>query len=346
MKSAENIFIIAEAGVNHNGSLKTAKRLVDIAVRAGCDAVKFQTFSSEKLVTASAPKAAYQKLASGGKESQAEMLKTLELSTREFNELKKYCDRNGIMFISTPFDEDSADMLEGIGVSVFKISSGDITNEPLVRHIARKRRELILSTGMSTLGEVGAAVGWITGEGLGKEKITLLHCVSAYPARPEEMNLRSIRTLAEKFHVPAGLSDHTLGIEISVAAAAMGAKVIEKHFTINRGMRGPDHKASLEPEELKALVASIRNVEKAIGSRFKRPVYSEYAMKKIARKSIVANRYIGAGEVIGRSDIAYKRPGTGLAPFAVNRVIGRSARKAIKKDSFIKLSDLATTRKK
>jgi N,N'-diacetyllegionaminate synthase len=338
-KFKDKVFIIAEAGVNHNGSVKIAKRLVDVAVRAGCDAVKFQTFKTEKLVTRTALKAKYQEENTGKKESQFIMLKRLELPWSAYKVLMNYCKRKAIFFISTPFDEESANMLHSLGMSIFKIPSGDITNKPLIQHIAAKGRDIILSTGMSYLAEVKNAVKWIEEiwKGLRKRpSLILLHCVSSYPADAKDVNLNAIKTLERVFDLPVGLSDHTLGIEVPIAAVAMGAKVIEKHFTLDRTMKGPDHKASLDPRGLKEMVNAIRNVEKALGNGIKKPADSENETRMVVRRSLVAARSIKAGEIINTNDIAIKRPGTGLAPEAMRRIVNRQALIDIEKDSMLK----------
>ena len=331
-------FIIAEAGVNHNGSLALAKKLVEVAMRAGADAVKFQTFKTEKVVTASAPKAAYQKKYTGGRESQFQMVKRLELSEAHHRELFSYCRAKGILFLSSPFDGTSANFLNELGVVAFKIPSGEITNLPFLGHLARKRKPLILSTGMSTLEEVHQAVSALRENGC--EKLILLHCVSSYPARPEDANLRAMRTLEEAFHTPVGYSDHTEGIDIALAAAALGACVIEKHFTLDRSMPGPDHKASIEPLELKALVAGIRKVESALGTGLKAPADAEMDTAAVARKSLVAARDIPAGKHLTRPMIAIRRPGTGIAPTLLHSIIGRRARRTLKADHLITWEDL------
>lgn len=336
----KKVFIIAEAGVNHNGSLSIAKRLVDVAARAGCDAVKFQTFISDRVATSQAPKAPYQRRGVSGRLSHLKMLKALELSPEDHKALASHCARRRIIFMSTPFDEESADLLERIGMKIFKIPSGEITNEPLIRHVAAKNRPIILSTGMSTLDEVARAIRWIKSEQPTSGSITLLHCVSAYPARQRDMNLRAILTLERKFRLPVGLSDHTLGIEASIAAQAMGAGVIEKHFTLSRRMKGPDHRASLEPKELAGLVRSIRNVEQALGDGLKEPAAGERRMRKIARRSIIACRDINPGDVMTKADITCKRPGTGIPPYRIGSVVGSTARRTIRKDELIRPSDL------
>jgi N-acetylneuraminate synthase len=336
-------FIIAEAGVNHNGSIDTAKKLVDIAVSAGADAVKFQTFCADKLVTATAAKAKYQIEKTMAKESQYEMLRKLELSPNAHKELFRYCEAKGIIFMSTPFDEDSADMLNDLGMNIFKIPSGEITNKPLIKHIAAKGKPIILSTGMSNLGEVEKAILWISQEWdkLGdKPQLTLLHCLSSYPAPIEHVNLLAMKTMKKAFDLPVGYSDHTMGIEIPIAAVAVGAKVIEKHITLDRSMEGPDHKASLEPEELKLMVKSIRNIEKALGDGKKRPTKSEEEMKQVIRKSIVTTRDIKAGEAIALIDIAIKRPGNGIPPEFQELIVNMRVRRDISADSPIRWEDI------
>ena len=304
-------FIIAEAGVNHNGNMDTAIKLIDMAKKAGADAIKFQTFKSERLVTRSTPKAKYQKANTGSGESQLEMLKRLELTSDNFKRLFSYCRKKNIIFMSTPFDEKSADMLDRLGMGIFKIPSGEITNKPLIQHIAGKNKPVILSTGMSYLSEVEKAVRWIyeiwNKSGF-NQQLTLLHCVSNYPAHAADVNLYAMNTLKAAFGLSVGYSDHTLGIEIPIAAVAIGAKVIEKHFTLDKNMKGPDHKASLEPDELKAMVKAIRNVEKAMGDGIKRPTEKEDETRIIARRSLVAKRDIKKGDVINSGDIIIKRP--------------------------------------
>jgi N,N'-diacetyllegionaminate synthase len=330
-------FLIAEAGVNHNGSLKIAKQLIDAAFRAGADAVKFQSFRTEEIVTPRAPKADYQKKYTGEK-SQFDMLKKLEFSEEQFLELVKYAKKKGIMFLSTPFDAGSADFLYGTGMPIFKISSGDLTNIPFLRHVAAYKKPVILSTGMSTLEEIREAVKAVYSKG--NRRLTLLHCTSNYPAEYKDVNLRAMETLSEKFKLPIGYSDHTRGIEVSVAAAAMGARVVEKHFTLDRKLPGPDHKASLEPGELGQMIQCIRNIEKAMGDGVKKPVSSEDNIKKIARKSIVACCDIPKGTKITEEMLAVKRPGTGILPGDFNKVIGKKTVINIKKDNLIRFKDL------
>jgi len=329
----EPCFIVAEAGVNHNGDVSLAKKLIDVAKEAGADAVKFQTFQAEGLVTKRAEKAPYQKETTGTRESQFEMLKSLELSQRDFRGLFVYSRKKGIIFLATPFDSESVDFLEGLGVPAFKVGSGEITNFPLLKHIARKRKPIILSTGMSTLGEIEEAVEAIIGEGV--EEIILLHCVSSYPAKAEDMNLKAMETLRDKFKLPVGLSDHSLGISIAIAAVALEACVIEKHFTLDKSLRGPDHQASLEPEELKQMVTAIRNVEKAMGNGVKRPAKDEEENKKVGRRSIVARVDIPRGIIISEDMLDIKRPGTGLEPKYLGEIIGRVAKVTIKRDELV-----------
>lgn len=314
-------FLIAEAGVNHNGDIELARRLVDAAAEAGADAVKFQTFSADRLATAAAPQADYQKRNTGMEESQYSMLKRLELSEEAHRELLRHCRERGILFLSSPFDEESAEFLEALGVAAFKIPSGEITNTPFLAHVARKGKPLIVSTGMSTLDEVRAAVAAIRQAGY--PPLALLHCVSSYPAAPEDVNLRAMAALRHAFDVPVGYSDHTDGIEIALAAVALGACIIEKHFTLDRSLPGPDHKASLEPAELASLAATIRRVEAALGDGVKRPAQREENTAMAARKSLVAARDLAAGSILQREDLAIRRPGTGLPPGRLESVVGR-----------------------
>jgi len=314
-------FIVAEAGVNHNGSLEMAKQLVDAAVKTGADAVKFQTWVTEKVITPDARMAEYQKQNLGREQSQFEMAKQLELSYDQFREIKAYADRQDTLFFSTPDEEDSADFLDELGVPLFKIGSGEVTTLPLLRHVALKGKPIILSTGMSTLGEVEAAVRAI--EETGNRQLVLLHCVSNYPADPADYNLRAMDTLASAFGYPVGLSDHTLGIEIAVAAVARGACVLEKHLTLDKTMPGPDHRASLDVDEFAKMVQAIRAAESALGDGVKRPVPSELETKKVVQKSIVAARAIRAGEKIAEGDVALRRTSGGLAPTYLPLVIGR-----------------------
>ncbi len=333
----DRCFIIAEAGVNHNGDINIAKKLVDKACEAGADAIKFQTFKAENLVTKQAPKAEYQKETTGDG-NQFEMLKKLELSIEDHMTLKKYCEDKGIVFISTPFDFESVDLLEKINVPLYKVSSGDLTNLPLLKYISSKNKPIILSTGMANLGEIEEAIEAIFESG--NKKIILLHCTSNYPTSYEDVNLRAMLTMKEAFKLPVGYSDHTIGIEVSIAAVTLGAKVIEKHFTLDRNMDGPDHKASLEPDELKMMVKSIRNIEKAMGDGVKRCSKNEENTRNVARKSIVAARDISKDKVITINDISFKRPEFGLKPKYANLIIGKKARRNIKEDEFITFSDI------
>jgi N-acetylneuraminate synthase len=328
-------FIIAEAGVNHNGSIELATRLVDAAVEAGADAVKFQTFKAERLVTPDAPKADYQVQATDISESQLEMLRRLELSRENHFELFSYCRRKGILFMSTPFDEESADLLEELGVPAFKIPSGELTNLPFLTHVARKGRAMIVSTGMSYLDEVKDAVQAVAETG--NMNLALLHCVSTYPANPADVNLRAMHTMAAAFNVPVGYSDHTLGIEVALAAVALGACVVEKHFTLDRTLPGPDHRASLEPDELAALVRGSRVVEKALGHARKEPSASETNTAAVARKSLVAKWDIRTGSMLTEEMITLKRPGTGLPAAMRSKIVGRKAKQDIPAGTFLTL---------
>lgn len=338
MNGRRPTFIIAEAGVNHNGSLDIALELVAAAKACGADAVKFQTFSADRLVTRSASKAAYQKTTVPNGDSQYEMLKQLELGPDAFEQIRACCEKHGIEFMSSPFDEEAADMLDALGMRIFKIPSGEITNLPLLRHIAAKQREIILSTGMCWIGEVETAVRTL--RDAGARQVTLLHCVTEYPAPFDQINLAAMHTLATAFGLPVGYSDHTAGIEIPIAAVALGATVIEKHFTLDTNMSGPDHRASLDPTDFKRMVDAIRNVEKAIGDGHKRPAACELANIEIVRKSVVAARDIPAGKTIARDDVLIKRPGTGIPPADLDSVVGRVARQNIAVDSVIRWQDL------
>lgn len=332
-------FIVAEAGVNHNGSLEMARQLVDVAVQAGADAVKFQTFKAERLVTPDAPKADYQLLTTDAAESQYEMVRRLELSEEAHRDLMAYCREQGILFMSTPFGEESADFLADLGIAVFKIPSGEITNLPFLTHVVGKGKPVIVSTGMAYLGEVEAAVSTI--EKVGNRDFVLLHCVSNYPADPADANLRAMQTLATAFGVPVGYSDHTPGIEVAIAAVALGACVIEKHFTLDRNLPGPDHRASLEPDELAALVRGIRTVEASLGHGRKEPAPSEANTAAVARRSLVAAQDIPAGTKLTEEMIAIKRPGTGLPPAMRSYLLGRSVRTAVPAGTLFTLEMLA-----
>ena len=325
--------IIAEAGVNHNGNLETAKQLALAAKECGADIVKFQTSKLSALVSRYAPMAEYQKENIGAEMSQQEMLKKLLLSYEEFVGLADYCRNINMPFLSTPFDLDSIDFLEKLGCSMWKIPSGEITNLPYLEKIARKRQKILLSTGMSTLDEVRAAVSVL--EGNGSDDITLLHCTTQYPAPFEDVNLNAMLTLRSEFGRAVGYSDHTRGIEVPVAAVAMGASVIEKHFTLDRSMEGPDHKASLEPDELRAMVQAIRNIEAAMGSGEKKPARSELANMAIARKSIIAACDIKKGEILTRENLTTKRPGNGISPMNWYKVLGTRAIRDFREDELI-----------
>lgn len=331
------IFIIAEAGVNHNGSIELAKKLIDAAVEAGADAVKFQTFKAESIISKFAPKADYQKKNTEHNESLLDMLKKLELSYKDFKDLKKYCDNKGIMFLSTPFDLDSALFLKNIGLEIFKIPSGEITNYLLLREIGSYGKNVILSSGMADLGEIEDAIDVLVDFGTSRRNITVLHCNTEYPTPYKDVNLKAMITIKKAFNIKVGYSDHTHGIEIPIASVAMGAEIIEKHFTIDKKLEGPDHKASLEPEELKAMVDAIRNIEKAMGDGVKKPSKSELKNKDIVRKSIVAKKPIRKGEAFTEDNLTVKRPGTGTSPMKWNEVIGRKAGKYYDKEEIIDL---------
>lgn len=331
--NGEPCFIITEVGVNHNGDVELAKKLIDVAKDAGADAVKFQTFKAENVVTKNAPKADYQVKNTELNESQYDMIKKLELTEEEFKELYRYAKNKGIMFLSTPFDFESADFLEEMGVPAFKISSTDLTNLPFLEYVAEKGKSIILSTGMGTLGEIEEAVTTI--RHAGNEDIVLLHCITSYPAKFESLNLRAIQTLRAEFKLPVGFSDHSLGIYAPIAAVALGAVVIEKHFTLDKNLPGPDHKASLNPEELKEMIKAIRLVESALGDGIKRLTSEEEEIKKVARRSIVAKVDIPKGNVITKEMITFKRPGIGLPPKHYREIIGKKARRNIKADELI-----------
>jgi len=324
------VFIIAEAGVNHNGRLDLAYQLIDVAKDVGADAVKFQTFKAENVVSKLADKAEYQKKTTGSDESQLEMIKKLEISFDDFVKLKKYCDKKEIMFLSTPFDHPSIDFLYNL-IDIYKIPSGEIINYPYLKHIAAKNKPIIMSTGMANLGEIEEAINTIRAVN-SEVKISLLHCNTNYPTPYKEVNLKAMQTLEAAFKLPVGYSDHTLGIEVPVAAVAMGAKIIEKHFTLDKKLPGPDHKASLEPAELKEMVKAIRNIEKALGDGIKKPNKNEIEIMKIARKSLIATKDIKLGEIIKESDITIKRPGTGILPKFKEIVIGMKLINNIRQD--------------
>jgi N,N'-diacetyllegionaminate synthase len=330
-------FIIAEAGVNHNGNIEIAKKMIEVAKECGADAIKFQTFKAEKVISRYAPKAEYQKQTTGETDSQLEMVKKLELSFDDFIVLKEYCDKLNIMFLSTPFDFESIDFLNDLGLEIFKIPSGEITNLPYLEKIGKLGKKVILSTGMADLGEIEDALDILISCGTKKENITVLHCNTEYPTPYEDVNLLAMLTIKEAFKVKVGYSDHTLGIEIPIAAVALGASVIEKHFTLDKNMEGPDHKASLEPHELKAMIDAIVNIEKALGNGMKKPSKSELKNKDIVRKSIVAIREIKKGEIFTEDNITVKRPGTGISPMRWYEVLGKVAPKDYKEDELIKI---------
>jgi N,N'-diacetyllegionaminate synthase len=329
--------IIAEAGVNHNGDMALARQLIAEAARAGADLVKFQTFVAGRIISAQAPKADYQKGATDPDESQHDMVRRLELSREDHEALLDECARHGIGFFSTAFDEESFDLLTTLGLKMVKVPSGEITNLPFLRYISRLGMPLVLSTGMANLGEVEAAIEAIEQAGTPRERITVLHCTTEYPAPMQDVNLRAMASMREAFGVQVGYSDHTTGIEVSIAAVAMGARIIEKHFTLDRGLPGPDHRASLEPDELAAMVAAIRNIERAMGDGIKRPTPSELKNRPIARKSLVARVAIVAGDAFGEHNVVAKRPGTGLSPMRWDEVRGRLAQRAFAADELIEL---------
>jgi N-acetylneuraminate synthase/N,N'-diacetyllegionaminate synthase len=323
INESEPCFIIAEIGVNHNGSLKLAKRLIDEAKKSGADAVKFQIFKAENLVRV--------------RTKEYEMLKKLELPYSHFEELKRYCEKRKIIFLATSHNDDAIDFLELL-VPAYKIGSGDLTNSPFLEKVAKKKKPIILSTGMANLEEIREAIKTI--KKAGNNKIILLHCTTSYPCPLEDVNLRAMLTLKKEFNLPVGYSDHTLGILVPIMAVAMGAKVIEKHFTLNKNLPGPDHKASLEPKEFKEMVKAICDVERALGSGVKKPTKNEEKIKKIVRKSIIAKTDIPKGEKIRKEMLIIKRPGTGIEPKYINKIIGKIAKREIKKDSLIKFQDL------
>jgi len=337
-ETESHCYIIAEAGVNHNGDITLAKRLIDAAKQAGADAVKFQTFKAEEVVSSQAEKAPYQCETTGTAESQLEMIKALELTDDQFRELNAYAQKQNITFLSTPFDHQSVDFLDSLNLPAFKIPSGEITNIPLIEHIRQKEKPVILSTGMSTLGEVEEAI--TTLQQSGTHDITILHCTTAYPAPVESVNLAAMKTLECAFHLPVGYSDHTEGITIPIAAAALGARVIEKHFTLDRSLPGPDHRASLEPDELAAMVKAIRDVEIAMGDGIKIPNDAEKENIVIARKSLVAKRNINAGEILKENMISLKRPGTGIQPKYLKAICGKIVKASISKDEILNWNDL------
>jgi N,N'-diacetyllegionaminate synthase len=331
------IIIIAEAGVNHNSDIKTAKKMIDIAADAGADLVKFQTFTAETLVTEIADKADYQKKLSKQGESQFEMIKKLELNRSSHKVLIQYCEKKNIQFLSTAFDHESIDLLAEMNIPFYKISSGEITNLPYLRHVGGMGKPVVMSSGMATLEEIHRAMNVLLEAGVKKDKLIILHCNTEYPTPMDDVNLQAMLTIRDELGVSVGYSDHTLGIEISVAAAALGATVIEKHFTLDRTLPGPDHAASLEPEELKAMVSAIRNIENAMGTGVKKPSNSEIKNIPIVRKSIVAKKSISKGERFSEGNLTVKRPGMGISPMEWDNIIGRESEVDFEPDDLIQL---------
>lgn len=327
--------IIAEAGVNHNGNLELAYKMVDAAVEAGADIVKFQTGKPEAVISKYAEKAEYQKETTGAEESQLDMVRKIMLKYEEFIPLKAYCEKKNIKFLSTPFDCESIDFLEKLGCDIWKIPSGEITNYPYLKKIGETGKPIIMSTGMSTLEEVAAAIDLLKNAGAGE--ISLLHCNTQYPTPYKDVNLKAMLELKKRFNCTVGYSDHTKGIEVPIAAVALGAQIIEKHFTLDRKMEGPDHKASLEPKELKQMIQSIRNIELALGDGQKRVTESEKANKIIARKSIIAKKTIKKGEIFTDENLTTKRPGNGISPMRWNEVLGKKAIRDFMEDELIEL---------
>ncbi len=332
---SKRVFVIAEAGVNHNGDLDLAHRLIEVAARAGADAVKFQTFKAETLVRREAQKAAYQQQTTGSDESQYEMIRRLELDTEAHRMLAAACRDQGIRFLSSAFDLPSVDLLAGMGMETFKIPSGEIDNLPYLRKIGGLGRQVILSTGMATLDEIGIALKILSDAGTHCEQICVLHCNTEYPTPMRDVNLRAMQTIAAEFDVSVGYSDHSLGIEVPIAAVALGAEVIEKHFTLDRNLPGPDHQASLEPDELAGMVRAIRNIEQALGNGIKSPSPSERKNLEIARRSIVAARPIRSGELFNAFNLTTKRPATGLSPLEWDRLLGQPAERDYQADEEI-----------
>ena len=333
--TANRTLIIAEAGVNHNGDLLLAKQLIDVAAEAGADYVKFQTFSADRIVSQSASKAEYQQQMTDASETQYEMLKRLELSNEMHLELIKHCEEQSIKFLSTGFDVESVDLLVELGIDLIKIPSGEINNLPYLRYIGSLGLPVILSTGMSTMDEIGNALTVLEGSGLSRSQVTVLHCTTEYPTPTVEVNLRALNSINKTFGVIVGYSDHTVGIEVSIAAVALGASVIEKHFTLDRSLPGPDHKASLEPNELIALVKAIRNIEDSLGSGIKEPALSEIKNLRIARKSIMAKQQITKGEILSTTNLIVKRPGDGISPMHWDLLVGQIASRDYLPDEMI-----------
>ena len=329
------VIVIAEAGVNHNGDLQLAKEMVIAAKSTGADYIKFQTAVAELVISKFAQKADYQLKSTDINESQLEMCRKIHLSIADYAPLKRYCDQVGIKFLSTPFDMVSIGVLENLDMDYFKIPSGEITNLPYLRYIGRLGKPVILSTGMATLGDIEAAIEVLEQAGTARSNLTLLHCTTEYPAPMAEVNLRAMQSMQSTFGVAVGYSDHSQGIEVAVAAVALGATVIEKHFTLDRNLPGPDHKASLEPEELRNMVAAIRNIEVALGDGIKRLTPSEARNKPVARKSLVASKAIKAGELFSAQNVTAKRPGTGISPMCWDDIIGQAALKDYVEDDLL-----------
>lgn len=327
--------IIAEAGVNHNGDLDTAKKLIEVAAHAGADFVKFQTFKAELLATGEAPKAEYQKIEENSPETQREMLKKLEISEEMHTALIKHCREFNIEFLSTGFDIESVEMLIKLGISIIKIPSGEITNYPYLKFVGAQEKRVLLSTGMSNIEEIAAAIDVLVSSGTKRSQITVLHCTTAYPTPLIDVNLNALLSIRNEFSVSIGYSDHTLGIDVSVAAAALGATVIEKHFTLDRSLPGPDHKASLEPNELRNMVKGIRNIQLAMGDGIKQAMPSELSNLHVARRSIVASKPINAGENFTDSNLTTKRPGSGISPMRWNELLRKTANRSYKTDELI-----------
>ena len=330
-----SVFIIAEAGVNHNGSIDLAKKLIDVASASGADAVKFQTFKADNLATKKAQKAIYQKENTDKEESQFDMLKKLELDIEAHKELISYCSNKKIIFLSSPFDHESIELLNDLGLEILKIPSGEITNLPYLRQIGKLNKKIILSTGMSNIDEVKSALNILINSGTKKNNITVLHANTEYPTPMEDVNLRAMLTIGKELDINFGYSDHTLGIEVDIAAVAMGANCIEKHFTLDCNMEGPDHKASLEPNQLKAMVIAIRNIEVALGGSVKKPSRSEIKNIKIARKSIVTKTKIKKGDILSKKNLTVKRPGIGISPMKWDEIMGTKATKDYNQDELI-----------
>ena len=336
MMKKKRTTIIAEAGVNHNGSIQTAKELIKVAAHAGADIVKFQTFKAESLLTKKAEKAHYQKAITSVEETQFEMIKNLELNEAVHFDLMKYAEKEKIQFLSTPFDTESIQLLDKLGIPIYKIPSGEINNLPYLKDISKRGKPIIISTGMSTMDEIRSAIDILIQSSLSKDDITVLHCNTEYPTPMKDVNLNAMVNMGNELDVKVGYSDHTLGIEVAIAAVALGAEVIEKHFTLDRSFSGPDHSASLEPNELKSMVTSIRNIEFALGDGIKRPSESEKKNISIVRKSIIAKKDIKKGELFSEDNLSTKRPGTGISPMLWDDLIGRIAQKSFQKDDLIK----------